>query len=191
MGVADKLVFFDEFAVSVRPNTSYSWAQKNTRPKIPSIEGNRERLNGLLSVSLLSGKEYLKLSEKAKAYDIAEYMAELAIDTRKEGYRKLIVVLDNSSTHKRKMRTRMEELLERSGYADKIKVEFMDTPPYSPDFNPAEYVIRMLRQKLLHHKPADMGLGEIRERIETNLKQETLITPKQMRAIYHHIGNLL
>ena len=36
----------------------------------------------------------------------------------------------------------------------KIQVGFIHTPPYSPDFNLAEYIIHLLRLRFLHDKPA-------------------------------------
>jgi hypothetical protein len=45
----ERILFFDEFTVSNRPNTYDGWAEKNTRPEVSSDESkNREKLNGLL-----------------------------------------------------------------------------------------------------------------------------------------------
>ena len=41
---------------------------------------------------------------------------------------------------------------------DKIQVEFLHTPPYSPDFNLAEYIIHLLRLRFLHHLPLNVPL---------------------------------
>ena len=58
----EKILFFDEFAVANRPNTYYGWAEKNTRPQVPSDESKkREKLNGLLAVDAVSGEEFLRL----------------------------------------------------------------------------------------------------------------------------------
>ena len=44
----EKIVFFDEFAVYDRPSIFYGWAEKNTRPEIPSNEKRRRnKFNGM------------------------------------------------------------------------------------------------------------------------------------------------
>ncbi len=54
-------MFFDEFAVYDRPSIFYAWAQKNTRPQVPSNErGRRQKLNGMMSVDTVTGEEYLR-----------------------------------------------------------------------------------------------------------------------------------
>lgn len=63
----EKIVFFDEFAVYDRPSIFYGWAEKNTRPQVPSNErGRRNKLNGMLAVDAVTGEEYLKLKEKSR-----------------------------------------------------------------------------------------------------------------------------
>jgi hypothetical protein len=62
----EKIVFFDEFAVYDRPSAFYAWAEKNSRPQVPSNERRRNKVNGLLAVDVQTGKEYLKLKERAK-----------------------------------------------------------------------------------------------------------------------------
>jgi hypothetical protein len=77
----EKILFFDEFAVCNRPNTYYGWAEKNTRPQVPSDESNkREKLNGLLAVDAVSGEEFLRLVPTAKTEDLALYFGELCKD---------------------------------------------------------------------------------------------------------------
>ena len=104
-----KFLFFDEFSCSTRPNTSYAWAIKNTRPKVKSNERIRKRLNGLLSVDITTGKEYLKLVPKAKTEDISDYFFELVKDNLE--YDRIWIILDNNSTHKQKMRKLLQEKL--------------------------------------------------------------------------------
>ena len=47
-----------------RPSIFYGWAERNTRPQVPSDESVRHKLNGLLRVDALSGEEFLRLSAK-------------------------------------------------------------------------------------------------------------------------------
>jgi hypothetical protein len=62
----EKIVFFDEFAVYDRPSLFYGWAERNTRPQVPSDESVRHKLNGLLCIDAFSGEEFLRLSTQAR-----------------------------------------------------------------------------------------------------------------------------
>jgi hypothetical protein len=82
----------------------YAWAEKNSRPQVPSNERRRNKVNGLFAVDVETGEEYLKLKERAKTEDISSYFADLCRDSVQQGVRKLSVILDNNTTHKKKMR---------------------------------------------------------------------------------------
>ena len=71
-----------------------------------------------------------------------------------------------------------------------IKVEFIDTPRYSPDFNLAEYMIHQIRLQILHHQPADMKLDEIEKRLKIKLKEKQLQTSEQIQNTVKHILSL-
>jgi hypothetical protein len=67
----------------------YGWAEKNTRPQVPSNEkGRRNKLNGMQAVNAVTGEEYLKLTEKSKTEDVSNYFALLANDCVKQGVKK-------------------------------------------------------------------------------------------------------
>ncbi len=83
----------------------------------------------------MNGKEYLRLKPKAKTEDVASYLADLCFDCVNQGITKLSIILDNNSTHKQKMRTQLQNRLLELDIKEKIELEFIDTPPYSPDFN--------------------------------------------------------
>ena len=53
-----------------------------------------------------------------------------------------------------------------AGLADKIAVEFIHTPAYSPDFNLAEYEIHLLRLQKLHHLPSNVTIAEIEQKLK-------------------------
>lgn len=57
----------------------------------------------------------------------------------RQGFRKLSVFLDNNTTHNQKMKTLLYLQLVNLGIKEDIEVEFIYTPPYSPDFNLVEY----------------------------------------------------
>ena len=187
-----KIVFFDEFAVYDRPSLFYGWAEVNTRPEVPSDEKRkRNKVNGFLSVDAITGEEYLLLSPNSKSNDVASYLALLCDDTVNEGYDKLTIYLDNNKTHKQLMRSKLDRLLSELALTDRITVEFIDLPAYSPQFNLAEYIIHQVRLQILHHMPVDATITTIREELETALKDNQLQTAEQIENTIGYICNLI
>ena len=64
------------------------------------------------------------------------------------------------------MKRLLAEYLETSGIAQKLTVEFIHTPAYSPDFNLAEYEIHLLRLEKLHYLPSNVTIAEIEKKLE-------------------------
>lgn len=185
-------MFFDEFAVYDRPSIFYGWAEKNTCPEIPSNEKRRRnKLNGMIAVDASTGKEYLKLKEKSKTEDVSDYFAQLSQDCVKEGFNKLTIILDNNSTHKDKMKSQVKIHLENLKIENKITIDFIHTPTYSPNFNLVEYIIHLLRLRLLHHQSADINLQQIQEKLDSYFKFNQLQTSEQIQNIIEHICTLV
>jgi hypothetical protein len=65
------------------------------------------------------------------------------------------------------------------------------TPPYSPKFNLAEYLIHLLRLRLLHHLPIRTNLEEIEIRLQEFFKTQQLQTPIQIANTIKHIYSLI
>jgi hypothetical protein len=145
----------------------------------------------MLCVDAVSGEEYLKLSSKSKTEDVSSYFADLCKDCVNQGFSKLTVILDNNSTHKQKMQSQLQAQLSELGIKEKISVEFIYTPPYSPDFNLVEYIIHLLRLKLLHHLPVGMTIEQIREKLEKYFQSSQLQTPEQIQNTIGHICALV
>lgn len=135
----------------------------------------------------MSGEEYLKLSSKSKTEDVSSYFANFCKDCVNQGFSKLTVILDNNSTHKQKMQSQLQAQLSELGIKEKISVEFIYTPPYSPHFNLVEYIIHLLRLKLLHHLPVGMTIEQIREKLEKYFQSSQLQTPEQIQNTIGHI----
>ena len=188
----EKILFFDEFAVSNRPSIYYGWAEKNTRPQVPSDESKRrEKLNGLLAVDAISGEEFLRLVPIAKTEDLASYFGELCQGCIQEKIKHLTIILDNNSTHKDKLRRYLWAELFTSGIDEQITVEFIYTPPYSPNFNLVEYLIHLLRLRLLHHLPSGISIEQVEMRLITFFETQQLQTPTQILNTIQHIYNLI
>ena len=189
---SEKIVFFDEFAIYDRPSTFYGWAEKNTRPQVPSNEGiRRHKLNGMLCVDAITGEEYLRLKECSKTEDVSSYFRDFASDCTKKGVKKLTIILDNNSTHKQKMRSQLNTHLCELKIQESIEIELIHTPPYSPDFNLAEYIIHLLRLEILHHQPVNTTIQLVREKLESFLATKNLQTPEQIQNTIKHIYRLV
>lgn len=187
----EKHLFFDEFSVTNRPSTFYGGARKNTRVKVPSNESaKRERINGFLAVDATTGKEYLTFSESSKTEAVGDFFHNLAQQVKAEGFAGMRITLDNNSTHKDTMRYYLWLKLRSTPGLENFRVRFTNTPPYSPDFNVAEYVIHQLRLKLLHHLPANTQLTDITARILTYLTTHQLQTKDHITRILQRILNL-
>ncbi len=135
----------------------------------------------------ITGEEYLKLTERAKTEDIVNYFTELCDDISKQGFHKLTIILDNNSTHKKKMKNLLQEELLKLGIHSKLEIEFIHTPPYSPDYNLVEYLIHQLRLTLLHHQPIGTTIEMIRAKIYQYLQVNHLQTPEQIQHTIAHI----
>lgn len=185
----ERLIFYDEFAVYDRPSLYYAWAERNSNPEVPSNEKRkRNKVNGLISVDAVTGEIYLQLTPKSKTEDVVKYLTELCEDARKEDVEKLFIVLDNNSTHKQKMKRLLAENLKAAEIDDKIGIEFIHTPAYSPSLNLAEYEIHLLRLEKLHHLPSNTTIAEIEE----NLKDvHILMNSEQISKTLNHIFSLV
>lgn len=183
------MVFYDEFAVYDRPSLYYAWAQRNSKPEIASNEKRkRNKVNGMLSVNAVSGEIYLQLQPNSKTEDVVKYLADLCEDSHKEAVEKLIIVLDSNSTHRVKMKKLLAESLKNSGIGEKMAVEFLHTPKYSPDFNLAEYEIHLLRLEKLHHLPSNITIAEIEKKLED---VKILMNSEQILNTLNHIFSLV
>lgn len=180
-------MFFDEFAVYDRPSVFYGWAERNTRPQVPSDEKVRHRLNEFLCVDAFSGEEFLRLSAEAKSEDVSLYLAELCLDCIELGIKKLTIVLDNNPTHKQRMRSQLSEHLVQMGVVDEIELEFIDVPPYSPKLNLVEYVIHLLRLRFLHHLPLGTTLLQIKQQLEQWLQNRQFLSAGQVQKTLNFI----
>lgn len=110
-------------------------------------------------------------------------------ELKDKGFEAMELFLDNNTTHKAKMRNLLMEKMKKQDV--KFKITFHYIAPYSPKLNLVEYVIHMIRQKVLHHadckKSLQVFVKEISELCENNefLPQEMIIN------ILNHIQALV
>lgn len=142
----------------------------------------------MISVDAVSGEIFLQLQPKSKTEDVAQYLADLCKDASGENIEKISIVLDNNPTHKLRMKSLLNEHLQSLGLDDKITVEFIHTPAYSPDFNLAEYEIHLLRLEHLHHLPSSVTIAEIEQKLES---VKVLMNSDQILKTLKHIFALV
>jgi len=100
-------------------------------------------------------------------------------------------LLDNCSIHNATMQAALLLLLSQVAMAQGVTITFMKTQKYSPNFNPAEYVIHLIRQRSLYNLPQDMSTGERAERIKLHLAQgPPPLLPEQVGSLLQHIYTL-
>jgi len=163
---------------------------------VPSDERNRKKLNGFLGVDLQRGTADADFRAQGKTDDAAVMAVLLVLRHVQRGFRWITVILDNAAIHRAAMKAAVAELLaeiaENPAWADlkNINLEFLHTPPYSPAFNPAEYLAHLVRQDALYHLPRTFTLRDKAERVKRHLAQGPPLTPKQMQNLLRHIGNL-
>ena len=115
---------------TIAPVCSMVGREGNTRPQVKSDERRkRNKLNGMLCVDAVNGKEFFRLSPGSKTEDVSEYLAQLCLEYVELGYDQLCIILDNNPTHKHKMQSQLTLHLEQMGLAKSITVECLYLPP--------------------------------------------------------------
>ena len=99
--------------------------------------------------------------------------------------RHTVIVLDNAKVHQFKPFKAMKEVWA------KRNLFIFYLPPYSPNFNLAEYLIHLLRLRVLHHLPIGTTIEQIRMRIKSFFENQQLQTSIQIENTIQHIYNLI
>lgn len=183
-----KIIFMDEFSICTRPSTHYMWGQEGKQPQIKSDEKNRTRTNGFVSVEAFSGEISLWQNPKAKSEQVAEFCLIQAQLAQKQGVKNLKIVLDNNKTHLQKMKSILKQSLIDNNVT--IQIAFIHTARYAPKYNPAEYIIAVIRKKATHHLPCDFTIEQVYQRIEQISQNETIQSKEQVWNTIDHILKL-
>lgn len=143
------IVYQDEVHFQVTTSVTRTWVPKGTKPRISS-SARRENASysgfvrpdtGELVVTKPSWFNYESTIESLRTM-----LSELDVGKGKRIY----LVLDNASWHKKAVRLIQKEALPE--YADiREKMTFVFLPPYSPDLNPIEQVWRITRREVTHN----------------------------------------
>lgn len=180
-----KIIFIDEFSICTRPSTHYMWAEQGKQPLVKSNEKNRTRTNGFVSVDAFSGEISVWQNPKAQSEQVAEFCLIQAKLAQKQKFPRLKIVLDNNKTHLKKMKIRLKQSLIDNDLS--MPVEFIHTARYAPKYNPAEYIIALIRKKITHHLPCDFTIEQVFQRMEDIIQNETIQTNEQVWNTIDHI----
>jgi transposase len=175
------------------PYTHYGWAPKNTKPKIFSDERNRKKINGFLAVDAQRGTTNVEFNQQSTHQEIALFIVFIALFYLQHGINHITFLLDNARIHGKLMEEKAQELLTEIGQQIELPsftILFWHTPAYSPDMNPAEYVIHLIRQKGLYQVPCTFTVEEKAQRIRNQLLQGSPMNEKQMLKLTKHIGKI-
>ena len=118
------------------------WAPVGLQPKI-LFSPNNQKLGYFGAVNPSTGELFTQIAYPFNSETCEQFFHSFLESKRKDG-RKIVLVLDNASWHKRAAKNLMEEFPET--------FEALYLPPYSPDLNPIERVWRITRRKCTHNK---------------------------------------
>ena len=185
------LIALDEFALQSLPYTHYAWAKKNTKPRIPSDERHREKLNGFLTVDVQRGTTHVVFNKQSKTEEAVMAIAFTVLIYLKNGFRKLTFLLDNARIHGKKMEAMMHELFNELALQTELpefSLNFWHTPSYSPQLNPAEYIIHEVRRNGLYNVPCTLTVQEKAGRIQDQLAKNSPMNDLQMHKLLDFIA---
>ena len=132
-------------------------------------------------MDLHQGECFFAAEPKANSLTVAAYVNDLATHAHTQGVTKLTVLLDRNSTHGPKMRQALTDL------QPLIPVVFLYVAAYSPRLTPAEYLIHLIRLKLLHHADPAQNLAQVQQRLEKNVHKKVWLSPEQLLKLLSFI----
>jgi transposase len=168
---ARRLVFVDEFGVNITLARLFGWAPRGERSRglIPRNYGKNLSVCAALSLPGITAVMTIEGAVDGRAFE--QYVEQILAPTLKP---RQIVIMDNLSAHKQ---AAVRQAIEAVG----ARVVFL--PSYSPDFNPAEMAISVIKQALRRVE------ATTREALEAALPA-TLdeISPQEALNMFRHCG---
>jgi len=185
------LIALDEFALQSTPYTHYAWAEKNTKPKIPSDECHRQKLNGFLTIDVQRGSTRVDFKKQSTTEIAVGVVVLTVLIYLQKGFNHLTFLLDNAKIHGKKMEANVHKWLAEIAQQvtlPEFTLSFWHTPSYSPQLNPAEYLIHEVRRNGLYQVPCTLTVQEKAERIRTQLARGSPMNDQQMRKLLDFIA---
>lgn len=126
------LGFFDEFSPQTTSNTKRMWSRER-KPIIKNTSKIRANTFGIFSCN---GNSVLTYRDHSKQEDVIAVLEQFM---NANPGKRLIIILDNFSSHRAK-------LVQEFALLNKIYLVFL--PPYSPDLNPIEQIWRAIKREI-------------------------------------------
>jgi len=89
----------------------YAWSEKNTKPKIPSDERHRQKINGFLTVDVQRGSTCVDFKKQSTTEIVVGVVVLTVLIYLQKGFNHLTFLLDNAKIHGKKMETNMHKWL--------------------------------------------------------------------------------
>lgn len=168
---ARRLVFVDEFGVNIRLARLFGWAPRGRRSRgsVPRNYGQNLSVCAALSLEGITAAMTIDGAVDGLAFE--QYVARILVPTLTP---RQIVILDNLSVHKQ---AAVRQAIEAAG----ARVLFL--PSYSPDFNPIEMMISMIKQAL--RRVGATTRAGLASALPTAIEA---VTPKNALDSFRHCG---
>jgi transposase len=143
------IVFADESGFLLIPNVVRTWAPQGHTPVHRHRQGRRDKISVISGISVSPSRHrlglyYLLFYDNIGQEEVCTFLRELLRCLRGP----IIVLLDNSSTHKG---APLEQLL---GQHRRLRIEHF--PSYAPELNPDEGVWSLAKRELANSCPNDV-----------------------------------
>jgi transposase len=168
---ARRLVFVDEFGINIRLARLFGWAPRGTRSRgtVPRNYGKNLSVCAALSLTGITAVMTIEGAIDGLAFE--QYVERILVPTLTP---RQIVLMDNLSVHKR---VAVRQAIEAVG----ARVVFL--PSYSPDFNPTELAISVIKAALRRVE------AKTREALEGALPEALdKISPREAVNMFRHCG---
>lgn len=131
------------------PNVARTWAPQGQTPIHRHRQGRRDKISVISGISVSPGRHhlglyYLLFYDNIGQEEVCLFLRELLRHLRGP----VILLLDNSSTHKGKA---LEEFLDKHS---RLRIEYF--PSYAPQLNPDEGIWSLAKRELANSCPKDV-----------------------------------
>jgi transposase len=165
-----EIFFGDEVGIQNTANYAKGYAPIGKTP-ILRVESKKIRINMLSAVSSKGKLRFVIYKDNMNSDKLIDFMRRLVYDTK----RKVFLVLDNLRVHRsKKVATWLEK------HKGEIEVFFL--PPYSPEYNPDEFLNSDLKRNL-GKRSASRSEAELEHNVRSHMKSIQL-RPEKIRSFF-------
>ena len=165
-----EIFFGDETGVQNTANYTRGYAPIGKTPVV-RMESKKMKINMLSAISNRGKLRFVLYKDNMNSDKLIDFMRRLI----KESSRKVFLVLDNLRVHhSRKVRAWLEK------HKDKIEVFYL--PPYSPEYNPAEFLNSDLKRNI-GNRAMLRSKADVEHNVRSHMKSLQL-KPMKIRSFF-------